>query len=442
MSLGEHLAAQDKRMQAALAEAKAMYHHAERGTSFELKVTELLGTFLRAPFRVRKTLLEGPPGARKQLDLVVHDGQIPDVIEELPVYAMAVVGEVKTVLSNKADIVATTVILGRAASAAVLTEPMPFLVIAGELATSIAHKPRWLLDLLRQVVLATDTDQRLFPAVFSFAEDEPLSALRVSAVSPLRLTSAEGDVLDGFVVLHGDELSPFVACYMWLMACLSASRTFQGMDFRFMRQSVMDLCRRDGGVEVTFLAHGSQAAPTTLSGCTIHLPDEGPEPGPAQVARRTAWGAAGPTVEELQRAARPSGTAARAGGPTTYMLVRLKDWVDEFDTWDESPWGGDAQAARLGYGYRAGMTEQDLLDACRVFWRINPYSGTWQGVEHAVVAHAMKIVAVVKIDDFIGPFWGRYGFRGHLETDAALNEQLLGRDVPRGYGSPVSAIVL
>ena len=39
--------------------------------------------------------------------------------------------------------------------------------------------------------------------------------------------------------------------------------------------------------------------------------------------------------------------------------------------------------------------------------------------------------SVVHIYDFIGPFWGRYGFRGQRVNDPKLVGKLLGRHVPR-----------
>jgi hypothetical protein len=48
------------------------------------------------------------------------------------------------------------------------------------------------------------------------------------------------------------------------------------------------------------------------------------------------------------------------------------------------------------------MTEDDLLNACRLFWKFNPGSAAWHGMDYAVVAHDRRTRAVVKIDDFIG----------------------------------------
>jgi len=128
-------------------------------------------------------------------------------------------------------------------------------------------------------------------------------------------------------------------------------------------------------------------------------------------------------------------------GDRRVMLITLGSWVDEPDSWDESPWGGSATATRRGYGYYTNMPEQDLLDACRLFWKFNPKSPTWYGIDHAVVAHGGRTRAAVKIDRFIGPFWGRYGFRGHMVTDPVLARELVGRKVPRRQ-NPITTIGL
>jgi hypothetical protein len=58
------------------------------------------------------------------------------------------------------------------------------------------------------------------------------------------------------------------------------------------------------------------------------------------------------------------------------------------------------------------MTDEDLLNSCRLFWRF-PDSATWHGIEYAVVAYGGRTRAAAQISGFIGPFWGRHGFRGH-----------------------------
>ncbi|WBC16694.1 hypothetical protein O7600_07595 [Micromonospora sp. WMMA1998] len=123
------------------------------------------------------------------------------------------------------------------------------------------------------------------------------------------------------------------------------------------------------------------------------------------------------------------------------MLISLGPWVDEDDTWDESRWGGNPQESRNGYGYREGMSDAELLNSARLFWRWNPRSPTWTGIDYAVVAYAGRTRAVLRIDKPIGPFWGRWGFQGRVVKDPALNRDLVGREVPRRQ-NPVTAIIL
>lgn len=44
-------------------------------------------------------------------------------------------------------------------------------------------------------------------------------------------------------------------------------------------------------------------------------------------------------------------------GHRRFMLIILGPWVEEPETWDESPWGGSGTAMRRGRGYYEGMTQ-------------------------------------------------------------------------------------
>ena len=103
--------------------------------------------------------------------------------------------------------------------------------------------------------------------------------------------------------------------------------------------------------------------------------------------------------------------------------------MEEPDSWDESLWGGSGTSRRRGHGYYEGMTDQELLDASRLFWRFNPSSGTWDGVEYALVAHAGTVRAVLRITKMIGPLWGRDGFQGHVLKDSEFARELTGQAV-------------
>jgi hypothetical protein len=97
---------------------------------------------------------------------------------------------------------------------------------------------------------------------------------------------------------------------------------------------------------------------------------------------------------------------------------------------DESLWGGSGTARRRGRGYYEGMTDQELLDASRLFWQFRPDSERWKGIRYALVAHAGTVRAVVRINKMIGPLWGRHGFQGHVLKDSEFALELIGRTVP------------
>lgn len=131
--------------------------------------------------------------------------------------------------------------------------------------------------------------------------------------------------------------------------------------------------------------------------------------------------------------------SAEEPGNRRFMLVTLGSWVKEPDNWDESLWGGSGTARRSGHGYYEGMTDQELLDASRLFWRFNPRN--WEGVEYALVAHAGTVRAVLQITKMIGPLWGRYGFQGHVLKDSELVREMIGRTVPARQ-NPITTIEL
>jgi hypothetical protein len=76
------------------------------------------------------------------------------------------------------------------------------------------------------------------------------------------------------------------------------------------------------------------------------------------------------------------------------------------------------------------MTDQELLDASRLFWRFQPDSRKWEGIGYALVAHAGTVRAVLRITKIIGPLWGRYGFQGYIVKDPKIASELTGRVVP------------
>jgi hypothetical protein len=124
------------------------------------------------------------------------------------------------------------------------------------------------------------------------------------------------------------------------------------------------------------------------------------------------------------------GPAAREPGSRRFIMITLGSWVEEPDSWDESLWGGSATARRRGHGYYEGMTDQELLDASRLFWRFSRDSGNWDGIDYAVVVHAGEVRAVLRITSIIGPLWGRYGFQGHIVKNSELARKLIGKTMP------------
>ncbi len=428
------LASEDLRFQAALAKADALYHQGTRGAQFEDEVRAIIRAFLPATYGCQDALLAPAGNAAKQLDLVVHSRLIPPVFEhgQLPIELITVAGEIKTRLRDKQEIRSTAAKLAAAAAESARTLPIPFFVLAGSLADG--NQARWLADLVASVTRAP-LSWPLWPAAFSFDQRSPMSALRVTASSPVRAETTDGKVLDGVVTIPGDQLSPSAVCYLWIWAAIYAADTTHGMDFRYMRDAVRALCTKEGGLGVLFRPDDDTGALLTRQ-VALLLPDD-----QAGAAGHAPPGESVPGLSERIPAAEGAGAPERGHGGRKVMLITLGSWVDDPDSWDESAWGGSATATRRGYGYYPGMTEDDLLNACRLFWKFNPGSATWHGIDYAVVAHDGRTRAVVKIDDFIGPFWGRYGFRGNVVRDPALIQELVGREVPRRQ-NPITTVEL
>jgi hypothetical protein len=434
--LEQVLASQDLRFQVALAKAGALYHAGTRGAQFEDEARAIVRGFLPRTYAAHDGLLAPAAGAGKQLDLVVHPGWLPPLLEhgQLPAGLITAAGEIKTRLKDQHDIRATAAKLaGAAAARPGRQHAIPFFGLAGSLTVATNHAG-WLADLVASMTSA-GLPWPLWPAVFSFDQRGPMSALRVTGSSPIRATAADGAVLDGVIAIPQDQLSPSAVCYLWLWAAIYAADTVHGMDFRYMRDAVEQLCGKQDGLQVLFRPDGGTGQ-MLRKRVSLLLPEDR--------AERTVYAPAGepaaaasnpiPPVEHVDGSER--GPAGRR-----VMLITLGSWVAEPDSWDESAWGGSATAIRRGYGYYPGMTEQELLDACRLFWNFNPKSPTWDGIDHAVVAHDGLTRAVVRIERFIGPFWGRHGFRGHVVTDPAVVRELAGRQVPRRR-NPITTIEL
>jgi hypothetical protein len=258
--------------------------------------------------------------------------------------------------------------------------------------------------------------------------------LRISAGSALHATTGDGEFLDGVITIISDQLSPSAVLYLWIWAAIYADDPVHGMDFRYMRESVLALSKKGSGLTVRYRpdAGGQEKS---VDGVLLVLPDERlGHTGTAPAITLPETYSDLPVATEYD-------PIAVTPGPRRVMLITVGGWVYEPDTWDESAWGGSAQATRDGYGYRPGMSDTELLDAARLFWRWRPDSPTWDGIEYAVVAHGGLTRAVLRIDRPIGPFWGRWGFQGRVVKHPALVGLLVNRKVPVRQ-NPITSIVL
>jgi hypothetical protein len=431
----QELASYDTAFQHALEAARALEQHpGTMGARFEDGVCPTIQKLIPATHGVRPALLASEGDAyKKQLDLAVHPAHVPSSHSLLPIDWITVAGEIKSNLSKDGDIRDTAKTLADAAAVSPRRAPVPFFVVAGQIKAK-GHE-EWLSRLVASV--SRDTlSWTVWPAGFSFDKEGPISALGVSESSPIRAQAANGELLSGVITVRREQLSPSAVCYLWLWASIYAVDATARMTIQFMRDQLGQLCVKEGGVAVGFRPDGDsdEWRPEAV---TLLLPDDKPIGAVQFPVPAPASSGADSIVAVV-----PAGEAGSPGHDRRkVMLITLGAWVDEPDIWNESPWGGSATEARAGYGYYDGMSAADLLNSCRLFWKINPYSGTWDGIKYAAVAHDGLTRAVVQIDDFIGPFWGRWGFRGKLVADPKLVDELVGRKVPRRQ-NPVTTLVL
>lgn len=193
------LASQDKRFQAALAEANALLHihEASRGAEFENGVRSILARFLPYMYQVHDGVMRPVDGLTKQLDVVIRSRFLPELLQELPVELITIAGEVKTTFSSAAkdDYLATAEKLARAAALAGRRQPLPFFALAGALKRKTDHAG-WLASVV-DAAAAAEGAAELWPAVFSFDENGPMSAIQVGSAAPLSAVTAEGEQLSG-----------------------------------------------------------------------------------------------------------------------------------------------------------------------------------------------------------------------------------------------------
>lgn len=435
------LASQDKRFQAALAEANALggIHEASRGAEFEDEARSTVASFLPYAYHLHDGFLRPVDGLKKQLNIVIRSRFLPEFWQEIPVELITVAGEVKTTLSDNGrnDYLATAEKLASAAALAGRRQPLPFFVLAGVLKRSTGHAV-WLASLVSDASAVAMDAPGLFPAVFSFDEREPLSVIPVGPSGPLRAVTADGEELVGVLSIAADQLSPTAVCYLWLWACLPSNEA-PGMELAYMRDVVYSELSAARGLDALYRPEGEGGDMRAVT-VILQFADGGAGSADAAAVEVSLSGES-QTGDDDGEAALEDEPSAGQPGRRRFMLIKLGTWVEEPDTWDESLWGGSGTAWRRGYGYYEGMTDQELLDGSRLFWGFKPNSGNWDGIVYALVAHAGTVRAVLRITKMIGPLWGRYGFQGYVVEDAEFVRELVGREVPV-YRNPVTAIEL
>lgn len=85
------------------------------------------------------------------------------------------------------------------------------------------------------------------------------------------------------------------------------------------------------------------------------------------------------------------------------VLVRITGWKD-------SPEEIEPGVYRDGNGFRPGMTEQDLVNSTRAWWRMSPKTVERRNIHHAVAVHEGVTRAVMEIGDWIRRNDGRWAF--------------------------------
>lgn len=435
------LASQDKRFQAALAEADSLLgiHEASRGAEYEDDVRSLIARFLPYTHQIHDGFVRPVDGLTKQLDIVITSRFLPELLREVPVDLITVAGEVKTTLSSdgKKDYIATAAKLATAGALAGRRKPIPFFALTGALKRSTGHAS-WLASVVSEASAAAAGMLELWPAAFSFDEEGPMSAISVGACAPLTAATAAGEELSGVISIAADQLTPSAVCYLWLWACLYNNDDARSMELRYMRDAVSRELTSASGLAAWYRPLGTgDVRPVTVS---LSFTDDGvtrtAHPPPrylASSARDVTSRKRAATSEKEQPA---SETDSRR-----FMLITLGPWVEEPEIWDESLWGGSPTSWRRGYGFYEGMTEDELLDASRLFWRFKPNSGTWHDIKYALVAHAGTVRAVLRITKMIGPIWDRYGFQGHMLRESELAHDMIGRTVPVRQ-NPITTIEL
>ena len=99
---------------------------------------------------------------------------------------------------------------------------------------------------------------------------------------------------------------------------------------------------------------------------------------------------------------------------------------------------------RAGSGWYEGITDTELMDSVRAWWRVAPNTIERRGIRH-VIAYAARLTrAVYELDSVIGPREsdGRHAFRlSPIESgpvfDLAVGLNGKSIDFPRGSSNPI-----
>lgn len=110
------------------------------------------------------------------------------------------------------------------------------------------------------------------------------------------------------------------------------------------------------------------------------------------------------------------------GSEPPSVLIRLGDWRAEKDRLEGS-------SRRVGKGWYHGITDVELYDSMRAWWRVSPANVERLGVRYAVAVHAQVTRGVVEIDR---GSWrrrsdGRYLFAGRLLRSGRAFDAYVGR---------------
>ncbi len=99
---------------------------------------------------------------------------------------------------------------------------------------------------------------------------------------------------------------------------------------------------------------------------------------------------------------------------------------------------------RAGSGWYEGITDTELMDSVRAWWRVAPKTIERLGIRHVVAYAAGLTRAVYELDSVIGPREsdGRHAFRLSLIESGPVFDLAVGLngksiDFPRGSSNPI-----